>query len=64
MNDFGAPPRSETELIHWRIGKHSVRVVSEFAKGLGAEKPGEKRILVAHTIGYRMHGHNARALCE
>lgn len=64
MNDFGLPSRNKSKLIYGDIGENPVRVVSEAAKSFGAKKPGEKRILVAHSIGYRMDSHNTRALGE
>lgn len=64
MDDFSLSSLNKSKLIHRGIGENAVRVVSESAKGFGAEQPRKKGILVAHSIGYRMDRHNTRALGE
>jgi len=64
MDDFGLSSGNKTKLVHRRISEDSVRIVSKSAKGFRAEKPRKKWILVAHSIGDRMHGNNTSALGE
>ncbi|MFO1500065.1 MAG: hypothetical protein U1G07_17030 [Verrucomicrobiota bacterium] len=64
MDDFSSSSRNEAKFIHGNVSEDAVRVISESAESFGAKKPGKERVLVAHSVSYRMYGYETSALGE